>query len=438
MPNRLRKLILGEQPYIPSRSKYKRVVLTSQLSLLTVVISLVFFVIDAIYQTSEYVLPFHLGCAALATVSFMLNRKGRHTAAKIILALTVNFSIYLFSEREPMEIGLYMFFIITNVGTIAAFGFEDKKLAIVFISLSMILFVASLFTDITILPRVAGDAEYIKFNIFLNFLICFVASTVIIYFLINLNHRSEKALIENEQQMILKNEELTKLNSELDRFMYSTSHDLRSPISSVLGLIQLTKMTDDSSEIKTYMEMMEERLASLNKFIKDISDYSRNARTDVNQEKIYAYKVINDIVENLKFYPGAEKVKVDMALDHELMVTTDPTRFHIIFSNLISNSFKYVDPYKEQPYIKVTALVNGGHIHFNVEDNGVGISEKYLPKIFDMFFQAHEKSEGSGLGLYIVKEAVGKLKGTITAKSKLEVGSSFEVIIPIGDLKLET
>jgi signal transduction histidine kinase len=431
MPNRLRKLILGVHPYIPSRSKYKRVVLTSQLSLLTLVICLIFFTIDAFYQTIGYALPFHFGCAFMAIASFILNRKGQHTVAKILLALAVNFSIYLFSEREPMEIGLYMFFIVANIGTIAAFGFEEKKLAIGFITLSFILFTISLYTDIDILPRVSGDAEYIKFNIFLNFLICFVSSAVIIYFLINLNNRSEEALLENEQQMLLKNEELTKLNAELDRFMYSTSHDLRSPISSVLGLIQLTRMTDDREEIKTYVEMMEERLASLNKFIKDISDYSRNARTEVNHEKVYPHKVILEIVENLKFYPGAGKVKVEVNIDAGFNIVTDSTRFRIIFGNLISNSFKYIDPYKENPFIKVSVNAHPNRVEFTLEDNGLGISDKYLPKIFDMFFQAHEKSEGSGLGLYIVKEAIDKLKGTITAKSKLEVGTSFEVILPV-------
>jgi len=431
MPNRLRKLILGEHPYIPSRSKYKRVVLTSQLSLLTLIICLIFFAIDAFYQTAGYALPFHFICAAMAVISFVLNRNGRHTAAKILLAATVNFSIYLFSEREPMEIGLYMFFIVANVGTIAAFGFEEKNLAITFIILSITLFTVSLFTDIDFLPRVEGDSDYIKFNIFLNFIICFISSAVIIYFLINLNQRSENALRENEQQMILKNEELTKLNSELDRFMYSTSHDLRSPISSVLGLIQLTKMTDDRVEIKTYMEMMEERLASLNKFIKDISDYSRNARTEIDHTQVSPYIVVRDIVENLKFYPGAQKVKVDLLIDPHLTMFTDATRFQIIFSNLISNSFKYTDPYKEDPSIRVSAISLQGKIEFSVEDNGVGVSDKYLPKIFEMFFQAHEKSEGSGLGLYIVKEAVSKLKGTITAKSRLGIGTLFEMVSPV-------
>jgi signal transduction histidine kinase len=213
--------------------------------------------------------------------------------------------------------------------------------------------------------------------------------------------------------------------------MYSTSHDLRSPISSVLGLIQLAKMTNDTAEIRTYMEMMEERLASLNKFIKDISEYSRNARTEIEKQQVKVHKVIHEIVETLKFYPGAEKMKVSIDVDPQFEIATDRTRLQLILSNLISNSFKYVDPHKESPFIKVSVHMNSTHVHFTVEDNGLGIPEEFLPRIFDMFFQAHEKSEGSGLGLYIVKEAVAKLNGTIGAKSRLEEGSQFEVRLPV-------
>ncbi len=434
MNTRLRKLLLGDQPYIPLRSKYKRIVLTSQLSIITIVITAIFFVLDAALPDSLYSLPFLLINGTFAIISLFLNRIGKHTAAKILLALSVNFSIFLFSEREPLEIGLYLFFLVTNVGTIAAFGYEEKYLAIGFISLSVILFSISLFTDLTFLPKVTGSPDYVIFNIFVNFILSFAACSMIIYFLINLNYRSEKAISENEQQMILKNEELTKLNAELDKFTYSTSHDLRSPISSVLGLIQLARMTDDANEIKSYIGMMEERLASLNKFIKDIADYSRNTRTEIKMEPVALHKTISEIVEQLKFYPGAEKIRVTLKIDPSFLLYTDSTRFQIIFSNLISNSFKYVDKNKEQSFVRVAAEFDGHYYQFRIEDNGVGIADKYLPKIFEMFFQAHEKSEGSGLGLYIVKEAVGKLNGTITAKSKLAVGSLFEVALPNNEL----
>lgn len=426
----LRKLVLGKHPFIPSHAEYKRAVLTGQLCILTIIICLVFFVID-LTQAKYYYVLFEFGCALVAFVGQILNRQGKHTMAKVLLITGVNLTTYLLSESEPMEIGLYLFFIVTNIGTIAIFGFEERKMMFFFISLSMTLFLLSLFTDITVVPKVVKTDDYVTFNILINFIVSFVSSSVIIYFLINLNYRSESALKENERQITIKNDELTKVNAELDRFMYSTSHDLRSPISSVLGLIQLVKMTNNPEEIKRYIEMMEGRLASLNKFIKDISDYSRNARTGVDLHPVLVHKMVNDIVENLKFYPGAEKMKVYIEIDRNFEIHTDPTRLQLILSNLISNSFKYVDPYKENPFIKIIVKSTPTHVQFQIEDNGVGIPENFLPRIFDMFFQAHEKSEGSGLGLYIVKEAICKLNGTIDAISKLDVGSQFNVSLPV-------
>lgn len=426
----LRKLILGSHPFIQSHAEYKRVVLTGQLCILTIIISLVFFTID-LTQTKYYYLPFEFGCALVAFAGLILNRHGKHTLSKVLLITGVNLTTYLLSESEPVEIGLYLFFIVTNIGTIAIFGFEERKMMFFFISLSMTLFLLSLFTDIAVLPKAVKTDDYVTFNIFVNFLVSFVASSVILYFLINLNYRSENVLKENERQIMIKNDELTKVNAELDRFMYSTSHDLRSPISSVLGLIQLAKMTNDPEEIKRYIEMMEGRLASLNKFIKDISDYSRNARTGVDLHPVLVHKMVIDIVENLKFYPGAEKMKVHVEIDCNFEIHTDPTRLQLILSNLISNSFKYLDPYKENPFIKVSVKSTPTHVQFQIEDNGLGIPENFLPRIFEMFFQAHEKSEGSGLGLYIVKEAISKLNGTIEATSKLEIGSQFNVSLPV-------
>jgi signal transduction histidine kinase len=426
---RLKKLLLGNQPFIASHSEYKRVILTGQLCLLTIVVCAIFVTLDLVLAR-HHALFLHISCLALSITALILNRRGKHWFSKIVLALSTNITVYLFATSEPPEVGLYLFFIAINLGTVAIFGYVQRKTAFVLICFSVFLFMMFLLNDFSPFGRATGSETYIKFNIFVNFIISLVASTVIIVFLINLNFRSEEVLKKNEKEMIEKNEELMKLNTELDRFMYSTSHDLRSPISSVLGLIQLAKMTNDTAEIRTYMEMMEERLASLNKFIKDISEYSRNARTEIDKQQIKVHPVIHGIVENLKFYPGAEKMKVFIDVDPQFELLTDPTRLQLILSNLISNSFKYVDPYKEQPFTKVSVHKNSTHVHFLVEDNGLGIPEAFLPRIFDMFFQAHENSEGSGLGLYIVKEAVAKLNGTIGAKSKLQQGSQFEVRLP--------
>ncbi|MBY0433461.1 MAG: HAMP domain-containing histidine kinase [Cyclobacteriaceae bacterium] len=407
----------------------KRTILTGNLSLLTVAICLVFLPID--FFNDRYPALFYEGaCAVMALVSWLLNRKGKHTIAKVLLCLSANFTIFVFAESEPIEIGLHMLFVVSAIGALTIFGYEQLTLGISTASLSLLLFLIIQLTDINILPKAHETQEYIEGHIVINFVVCAIAAITVVYFLIDLNYRSEKTLQENESQLSIKNEELSKVNAELDRFVYSTSHDLRSPISSALGLVNLSKMTQDPKEIKLYMTMMEERLLSLNKFIKDISDYSRNTRTEVVKQPVEVRNVISEIITNLKFYPKAEKMEVHTAVAEGFVLQTDPTRLQVILSNLISNSYKYLDPNKEQSFVRISAVTDKSTTRIEVADNGKGIPEKYIHRIFEMFFQAHERVEGSGLGLYIVKEAVQKLGGTISVQSKVDEGSTFTVLLP--------
>lgn len=176
--------------------------------------------------------------------------------------------------------------------------------------------------------------------------------------------------------------------------------------------------------------MMEDRLLNLNKFISDISDYSRNSRLPVNVRTIQLKSFIDGIIETLKFYPGAEKIKmiIDIPEHHEL--TSDPTRIQILLGNLISNAIKYADLRKQEPFISIKSTEENEKLSISITDNGMGIHQDHLPKIFEMFFRGLERSEGSGLGLYIVKETLMKVDGTIAVTSQLGEGSTFTMVLP--------
>ena len=135
-------------------------------------------------------------------------------------------------------------------------------------------------------------------------------------------------------------------------------------------------------------------------------------------------KLINEVISNLKFYPGIEEVeiKTDLAVDQ---IVFDQPRLHTILDNLLNNAIKYRDRDKEHRFIKITSRNIKGALIFEIKDNGLGISNDQQSKIFDMFYRANEASDGSGLGLFIVAEAVEKLNGTITVKSKEKFGSTF-------------
>lgn len=233
-----------------------------------------------------------------------------------------------------------------------------------------------------------------------------------------------------EQQIRLQNELLAKANDELDRFVYSASHDLRAPLSSLLGLISIAEKTDSKDEIMLCLEMMKKRVVTMEGFIKEITDYSRNSRLRVERQPVEVRSLVQEVVDNLKYTRGAERIKIEIEAAPDLIFNTDPSRLRVVLNNLIANAIKYHDLTKESPFIKLRATSNGKSNIITVSDNGQGIPKEHMDHIFNMFYRASENSEGSGLGLYIVKETLTKLVGTIEVESELYKGSSFRVELP--------
>jgi signal transduction histidine kinase/ligand-binding sensor domain-containing protein len=225
-----------------------------------------------------------------------------------------------------------------------------------------------------------------------------------------------------------RNAELRKLNSELDRFVYSTSHDLRAPLSSILGLINLSRMEQGNREL--YLSMIEKSIHKLDEFIKEIIDYSRNARLEVHATEINFEEMVNSIVEDLVFMESTITIKKNIHITGNVPFNSDKTRVKIILSNLISNAIKYCDTTKAEPRVNINITHNSQQADIVISDNGIGIPPDQHADIFKMFYRGSELSKGSGLGLYIVKETIEKLGGTITVESEVGRGTSFEVKIP--------
>jgi PAS domain S-box-containing protein len=235
---------------------------------------------------------------------------------------------------------------------------------------------------------------------------------------------------ETERNLIVKNEELTKTNQELDRFVYSASHDLRAPIASLLGLIKVVRLEKSLENIEVLLNMQEKTLLKLDTFIRDIVDHSRNARMAMAQQVIDFNKVINESFEHFNFLDNLKNINKSIDVRETCEFTSDPGRIQIILNNLISNSIKYIDLKKDEPFISIKVDVNAREARIIVEDNGEGILPEMQGRIFDMFVRATEHSSGSGLGLYIVKEVVDKLNGKIKVHSEFGKGSVFTVTLP--------
>jgi PAS domain S-box-containing protein len=233
-----------------------------------------------------------------------------------------------------------------------------------------------------------------------------------------------------QQALVDRNEELIKINSELDRFVYSASHDLRAPIASLLGLIEVARMEKDRSKIDELLEMQKKSLYRLDRFIKDIVDHSRNMRLTIDREAVSFEKLVQSALEQLQFMDNFSSIKKEIHIRQEKDFYSSPTRLDIIFNNLISNAIKYADLKKQASFIEITIDCTPEKAIIKIRDNGEGIPEEAKGKIFDMFFRASLKGTGSGLGLYIVKEAIQKLNGAIQVHSTPEQGTEFIVEIP--------
>ena len=233
-----------------------------------------------------------------------------------------------------------------------------------------------------------------------------------------------------EDILMKKNEELTKINQELDQFVYSVSHNLRAPIASLLGLIEIAKYEKDINEINQMLVLQKNSLLQLDEIIHEIINFSRNARLEVNPERINFNALIKGILDHYQYLEQYNRIKKIVQVSEASEAISDPYRLSIILNNLISNALRFADLSKTEPYIKISAETNSETIEIKVEDNGDGIAKDFQRKIFDMFFRGSEKSSGSGIGLYIVKEALIKLNGTIELKSTLSQGSEFIVKIP--------
>lgn len=227
-----------------------------------------------------------------------------------------------------------------------------------------------------------------------------------------------------------KNLELKKINDELDRFVYSASHDLRSPLTSVLGLLYLLRVEVQEEGAQRYVDLMEESILKLDNIIRDIVAYSRNNRTELQIEAIKINDLMTDVESGLRYLeaPGIniqEAVKVDECA----IFASDRNRLTTILNNLISNSIKYRHP-SRSPEINVSVEVSKELVTINIRDNGIGIKDYHLGRIFEMFYRTSDHSTGSGLGLYIVKETINKLGGDIRVESEVNQGTHFTIQLP--------
>lgn len=420
----IRNLIIGKTAYIESIHEYRQVMLSGQYGLiaLAVIAFYIFMDIREWHTLTESIIVYS-GAFLVILISLYFHRQQKHTTANFILFPSLNVLLFLIVSSESLNTGAFVYFIPVSLGSFAVFHYAQRKIALVFSFFSFALFSVAMMGSVPLLTQRAYSDESIQLNQVINFSIAFPVSMMAVYLLISLNHENASRLLESNKQ-------LEKLNEELDRFVYSTSHDLRAPLLSVQGLLRLSNQALETNERKRYYEMMVARLSSLDSFIKEITDYSRNNRLEISREPIHLAAIANEIWDSLKYSADASDIEFKKEVPLPLMVTNDSKRVRVVLANLIANAIRYHDHRKENKYIRLHHQLTATSFILHVEDNGQGIAPELHTKIFDMFFRGNESSQGSGLGLYIVKETLAKLSGTIQLTSVPRQGSTFSIKVP--------
>ena len=232
--------------------------------------------------------------------------------------------------------------------------------------------------------------------------------------------------------------DLLRMNSELEAFTYSVSHDLKEPLRTLEAFSQF--LLEDygdklDAEGKDYLIRLARASARMKHLIEDLLTIARIGREAESAAPVAVERVIADIVEGMRVAVHERNATVDVA--HGLPeVLGDPRRVEQIFGNLIANGIKF--NHSAEPRIEIGASVNdAGETAFFVRDNGIGIDAQYHAEIFEVFRRLHrrEEFEGTGAGLAIVKRAVEALGGRIWVESSPGEGSAFMVTLPLSPVQ---
>ncbi|RZK44091.1 MAG: hybrid sensor histidine kinase/response regulator [Pedobacter sp.] len=222
-------------------------------------------------------------------------------------------------------------------------------------------------------------------------------------------------------------EELEKTNDELNHFIYSISHELRAPLVSVMGIVNLVKMENLFNSSGDYWALVETCSNKLDYYIQKTLQYHKNSKTDSDTSIIEFKPMISELIELYTY--GNKETQFTVDVNQPVTFKGDLFRVEVIMGNLISNAVKYQKVNEVNKNVRITVDVTPEFAEITITDNGVGILNEHLEKIFTQFFKS-KNHHGSGLGLFIVKEALNKINGRISVSSNVDYGTTFKINIP--------
>jgi signal transduction histidine kinase len=230
---------------------------------------------------------------------------------------------------------------------------------------------------------------------------------------------------------------LEEANKELDTFLYRASHDLRSPVCSIIGLCNIA-LHLSNGESRDLVERVALTTSSMDKLLKKLCIIS-----EINQPSNYSSITLLDLMDNIKqsFSKTFQHENIQFTMDcpADLVIFSYPNLIETILVNLLDNAIFYSvmkDP--KNARVELTAAIKNNHVEISLYDNGIGIDEAITDRLFDMFFKGHVDSKGNGLGLYIVQKSVQALEGKIELQTEIGKFTRFIVQLPLNQIAFES
>lgn len=224
-------------------------------------------------------------------------------------------------------------------------------------------------------------------------------------------------------------ENLLESNSELEIFVYKASHDLRGPLASIIGLVNVSNYDIKDKAAIEYLKMIGESTKKLDHTLIELVKTMKIKDIRRFDDLIDFNKLIETKLGEFKYFTGFDNLKISVNVSLEREFYSNNFLLETIFQNLIENAIKYQNDSSSQPFLKIEVASFSNKIQIIFEDNGIGIKSSVQGMIFDMYYKAVESSKGSGLGLYLVKKCVEKLDGEIELRSFIGKGSTFIITL---------
>lgn len=232
------------------------------------------------------------------------------------------------------------------------------------------------------------------------------------------------AALQKQRTEIIENK-----NRELDSFFYRVSHDLKGPITSLMGLNNLITSEQVDERLQVYFDMYKKQTHRIHNIVMELIDLTMMERKQDNLKEINFREIIDDCIESYHYLDNFSMINFKVKVKENLKFNSQWSIVNTIIQNLVENSIKYARVDAE-PEVSITVNNNSEKVFIKVVDNGIGIDKASQKKIFDMFYRASPIAEGSGLGLYILKRAVERLNGSIELYSVQGEGSEFSIVLP--------